>query len=77
MVEPGLLAKFDDQNKPVELLNPISADMAVMRTSLWPGLVKALQHNQNRQQSRVRLFETGQRFIPSSKACSSKMCLQV
>jgi phenylalanyl-tRNA synthetase beta chain len=65
MVEPGLLAKFDDQNKPVALANPISADMAVMRTSLWPGLVKALQHNQNRQQSRVRLFETGQRFIPS------------
>ena len=67
MVEPGLLAKFDDQNKPVKLINPISADMAVMRTSLWPGLVKALQHNQNRQQSRVRLFETGQRFIPSDQ----------
>ena len=67
MVEPELLAKFDDQNKPVELINPISADMAVMRTSLWPGLVKALQHNQNRQQPRVRLFETGQRFIPSEQ----------
>lgn len=67
MVEPSLLAKFDDQHKPVALLNPISADMAVMRTSLWPGLVKALQHNQNRQQSRVRLFETGQRFIPSQQ----------
>ena len=67
MVEPGLLSKFDNQNKPVELVNPISADMAVMRTSLWPGLVKALQHNQNRQQSRVRLFETGQRFIPSDQ----------
>ena len=67
MVEPGLLAKFDDQHKPVELINPISADMAVMRTSLWPGLVKALQHNQNRQQTRVRLFETGQRFIPSDQ----------
>lgn len=67
MIEPGLLAKFDDQNKPVELVNPISADMAVMRTTLWPGLVKALQHNQNRQQSRIRLFETGQRFIPSDQ----------
>ena len=67
MIEPGLLAKFDDQNKPVELVNPISADMAVMRTTLWPGLVKALQHNQNRQQPRIRLFETGQRFIPSDQ----------
>ncbi len=46
------------------LANPISAEMAVMRTTIWPGLTKALQYNQNRQQSRVRLFETGQRFLP-------------
>ncbi|WP_043525880.1 phenylalanine--tRNA ligase subunit beta [Litchfieldella xinjiangensis] len=41
------------------LANPISSDMAVMRASLFPGLIKALEHNLNRQQSRVRLFETG------------------
>jgi phenylalanyl-tRNA synthetase beta chain len=35
-----------------------------MRTSLLPGLAKALQYNANRQQSRIRLFETGQVFIP-------------
>ncbi|MFA5496091.1 MAG: phenylalanine--tRNA ligase subunit beta, partial [Porticoccaceae bacterium] len=39
------------------------SDMAVMRTSLWSGLIPALQHNLNRQQSRVFLFETGLRFI--------------
>ncbi|RDE22824.1 phenylalanine--tRNA ligase subunit beta [Motiliproteus coralliicola] len=63
-VEPGLLAKFDSEHQPVALANPISADMAVMRTTLWPGLIKAMQHNQHRQQSRIRLFETGQRFVP-------------
>jgi phenylalanyl-tRNA synthetase beta chain len=36
-----------------------------MRTSLWPGLLKALVYNQNRQQSRIRLFEHGLNFIPS------------
>ncbi|MFG6666670.1 phenylalanine--tRNA ligase subunit beta [Halomonas sp. HNIBRBA4712] len=41
------------------LANPISADLSVMRASLFPGLVRALSHNLNRQQSRVRLFETG------------------
>ncbi|MGE4532218.1 phenylalanine--tRNA ligase subunit beta [Halomonas sp.] len=41
------------------LANPISSDLSVMRASLFPGLVRALQHNLNRQQSRVRLFETG------------------
>lgn len=62
-VEPKLLKQFDPQAQPIELQNPISADMAVMRTSLWPGLVNALQYNLNRQQDRVRLFETGQRFV--------------
>ncbi|RAU45428.1 MULTISPECIES: phenylalanine--tRNA ligase subunit beta [unclassified Pseudomonas] len=49
--------------EPLLLANPISADMAAMRASLWPGLVKALQHNLNRQQDRVRLFESGLRFV--------------
>jgi len=43
----------------VPLANPLSADLAVMRTSLLPGLVQALRHNRHRQQERVRLFETG------------------
>jgi phenylalanyl-tRNA synthetase beta chain len=46
----------------LSLSNPISADMAVMRQSLWPGLVRAAQGNLNRQQERVRLFEIGSRF---------------
>lgn len=47
----------------VRLKNPISADMAVMRTTLWCGLITAALHNTNRQQNRVRLFETGLRFV--------------
>ena len=43
----------------VALANPLSADLAVMRTSLLPGLVEALKYNRNRQQERLRLFETG------------------
>lgn len=49
----------------IALANPISADLAVMRTSLWPGLLKALSYNQNRQQTRVKLFETGLKFEKS------------
>ena len=65
-IEPGLNKLFDPQTEPLALANPISADMAVMRTSLWPGLCKAVVHNLNRQQTRVRLFESGQRFIPQT-----------
>jgi phenylalanyl-tRNA synthetase beta chain len=43
--------------------------MSVMRSTLWPGLVKALIYNKNRQQDRIRLFETGLRFIqPANQA---------
>ena len=55
---------FDPELPPVPLSNPISADMAVMRTSLLPGLVSAVLRNTNRQQPRVRLYETGLRFVP-------------
>lgn len=44
------------------LVNPISADMNVMRLSLWPGLLTTLKFNQNRQQHRLKIFETGLRF---------------
>ena len=65
-IEPGLSKQFDPDHEPLALANPISADMAVMRTSLLPGLSKALLHNQNRQQARIRLFESGLRFVPQA-----------
>ncbi|MBD2859191.1 phenylalanine--tRNA ligase subunit beta [Spongiibacter sp. KMU-158] len=46
----------------IELMNPISADMAIMRDSLFPGLLKTAEYNSKRQQQRVRLFEIGLRF---------------
>lgn len=62
-IDPKLFELFAPGVEPLQLANPISADMAAMRSSLWPGLVKALEHNLNRQQSRVRLFESGLRFV--------------
>ncbi|CAH0990741.1 Phenylalanine--tRNA ligase beta subunit [Sinobacterium norvegicum] len=63
-VEPSLLAKVAPAIDPVKLTNPISADMSVMRTTLLAGLLSTAVHNLNRQQSRVRLFEIGQCFVP-------------
>jgi len=63
-VAPEVQTFFDPELAPIPLKNPISADLAVMRTSLIPGLLKAIAHNASRQQSRVRLFETGLKFIP-------------
>jgi len=65
-VDPALQALITPELHPVTLANPIASDMAQMRTTLWPGLIKATLHNQNRQQERVRLFEIGRRFLPGS-----------
>jgi phenylalanyl-tRNA synthetase beta chain len=46
----------------IPLLNPIAAQMDVMRTTLWGGLIENLRANLNRRASRVRLFEAGAVF---------------
>ncbi|MFT4652091.1 MAG: phenylalanyl-tRNA synthetase beta chain [Porticoccaceae bacterium] len=66
-VDPELQKTIEPDLVVVPLINPISADMAVMRTSLWPGLLKSAVYNLNRQQSRVRIFEVGQCFVSSDK----------
>ena len=47
----------------IRIQNPISSELAVMRTTLWCGLLNAALYNINRQQGRVRLFEAGLRFF--------------
>jgi phenylalanyl-tRNA synthetase beta chain len=63
-VDPALQGKLFPGTATPALSNPIASDMAVMRASLWPGLIKAALDNQRRQQDRIRLFEHGARFEP-------------
>jgi phenylalanyl-tRNA synthetase beta chain len=65
-VDPKVQALLFPQSAPLVLPHPISIEMSSMRVSLWPGLLQAVSYNQKRQQGRVRLFETGLRFIPDS-----------
>ncbi|MDX2164921.1 MAG: phenylalanine--tRNA ligase subunit beta [Gammaproteobacteria bacterium] len=45
--------------RPNVLENPLSAELAVMRSSLWGSLIEIVQHNLNRQQEYLKFFETG------------------
>lgn len=47
----------------IRIKNPISSELSVMRTTLWCGLINVALYNTKRQQNRVRLFETGLRFV--------------
>jgi len=49
---------------PVSILNPISDEMEVMRTSLMPGLLKSAGNNARRQIEDIALYEIGRVFMP-------------
>lgn len=54
--------QLNPQVNPLMLANPISSDLAAMRSTLLSSLIPCVQYNINRQQSRVRFFELGLRF---------------
>lgn len=61
-IDEALELAVNPDTEPVRLANPISADMAVMRRSLWPGLLGVARHNLAHQRQRVKLFELGTQF---------------
>lgn len=73
-VNPELLESFGMSEGALPLANPLTSDMAVMRTSLIPGLVTSLGRNLRRQHSRVRLFESGVTFFQAENLTETE-CL--
>jgi phenylalanyl-tRNA synthetase beta chain len=72
-VDPALQQQICPDVRALKLSNPISADLSEMRVSLWPGLVHACRENLRRQQSRVRLFEIGSKFIVPREPTSNDL----
>ena len=61
----GLGLDGDDQRRqPLRLRNPLSAEETVLRTTLLPGLLRAVRTNVGRQVGDVAIFETGRVFLP-------------
>jgi phenylalanyl-tRNA synthetase beta chain len=69
-VDPKMQNIVHPGEEAMVLPNPISVEMSAMRLSMFTGLLTAVGYNQSRQQNRVRLFETGLRFIPDAQADS-------
>ncbi|OCG39696.1 phenylalanine--tRNA ligase subunit beta [Gilliamella sp. Bif1-4] len=75
-VDPEVQQILYPEHPEIKLPNPISSEMSVMRLSLWSGLLDVILYNQNRQQTRARLFETGLRFIPDEN-CEFGVCQEL
>jgi len=74
-VDPKSQLLIDPDSEKLRLSNPISEEMSEMRTTMWPGLINALVYNQNRQQSRIRMFEFGTRFVTSPQGLNQQAML--
>ncbi len=61
-INPELNILLTGNKSKLQLKNPISPEMSVMRGSLLPGLILTAQRNISRQQQRVRIFEVGRSF---------------
>ncbi|NLS43383.1 phenylalanine--tRNA ligase subunit beta [BEV proteobacterium] len=66
-VDPKVQSLIHPGEEALILPSPISTEMSAMRLSLWSGLLGTVVYNKNRQQSRLRLFESGLRFVPDSQ----------
>lgn len=67
-VDPKVQQLLHPGEEALLLPSPISSEMSAMRLSLWTGLLATVVYNQNRQQNRVRIFESGLRFVPDTQA---------
>jgi phenylalanyl-tRNA synthetase beta chain len=61
-IDEALEQAVNPGTTPVRLENPIASDMAVLRRSLWPGLINAARQNLSHQRGRLKLFELGPQF---------------
>lgn len=61
-ISPEMASSILDSSKQVALQNPLAVDLSVMRPSLIPGLLLTVAHNLARQESRLRIFESGLTF---------------
>ncbi|MGD8341305.1 MAG: phenylalanine--tRNA ligase subunit beta [Gammaproteobacteria bacterium] len=73
--EVSELAAIAGNDRAVRLANPISQDLNVMRSTLWPGLMRSARLNLSHQLQRCRIFEIGTVFEPDGQAVRERTCI--
>jgi phenylalanyl-tRNA synthetase beta chain len=54
----------DPRRQHLRILNPLTEDFSVMRTTLFPGLMETVRYNASRKNSNLKLFELKKVFFP-------------
>lgn len=63
----SLSSSPDEEDTTVQLLNPLSSDLAVLRKNLMYGALETVALNQNHKNSDLRLFEFGKTYSKKEK----------
>ncbi|NWG03831.1 MAG: phenylalanine--tRNA ligase subunit beta [Syntrophaceae bacterium] len=58
------LPQDDPRRRSLRILNPLTEDLSIMRTTLIPGLLETARYNVSRKNSNLKLFELKKVFIP-------------
>ena len=74
-VDPELQQELYPQAQTMQLLNPISSELAQMRVGMWPGLLASMVYNMHRQQNEIKLFEAGVVFDVNGVELQERSCI--
>ncbi len=67
----------DGRRAATRLQNPVREEEPLLRTTLLPGLLRALRRNRSHQVDRVCIFEIGRAFLPGGEAGRPREPLQL
>ena len=56
----------DERRRFIEVMNPISDEFKVMRTTLVPSILSTVAYNLARQSESVKIFEVGRTYLPKA-----------
>ena len=71
-ISPSMSIMMGADSKTVDIQNPLSIEMSIMRTSLLPGLLQNLMYNLQRQHENIKLFESAKIFGHNNKNNNEK-----
>ena len=71
-ISPSMNIMMGTNSKTIDIKNPLSIEMSVMRTSLLPGLLQNLMYNLKRQHENIKLFESAKIFNNNNKISKEK-----
>lgn len=77
LVSTDDLKILGSQRAYLSIRNPMSDEAVALRPSLWPNLLRNVQHNAYQQVDGVRLFELGKVFTREGSACRERLMLGI